>query len=173
MTAPHPLASAVSDLSDLLYRVAREWEAVEQEITDPDQRDALTVALSNGYPLGKDLNDLQAEVAEWAEHVGRVMDARPSVLDLVVAEISDDVRRVTTDLAKEQKGTPTDDAYRVWQNGGLSGEVGRLGGIFTPSVAAQIADLLQAIAGGDPGQIHHNADRFARAYRTARKASQT
>lgn len=173
MSPQHPILKTVQDLRDLLYRLAREWEAAEEEIEDLDAREALHLALSNGYPLGMDLDELVAAMDVYAEHVGQVMDNQPTVLQLVADELGEDVRRVTGDLAERNTDETADDAYRGWQNGGLGGEVGRIGGIFTPTVTSGLRMLMLAIDGGDPEQIQRNADRLARTYRLARRQSHT
>lgn len=172
MTTPHPIVQTVNNIRDLLYRLGREWEAAEEEIEDPDERDALHLALCAGYPLGRDIDDLVAELDSWSEHVEQVLAARPTVLQLVADEIGDDVRRVTDDLAGRNSDESPDDAYRGWQNGGLGGEPGRVGGIFTPTVASGLRTLLLAIDGGDAEQIQRNADWLARVFRHARRQSQ-
>lgn len=173
MKTPHPIVNTVQDLRDQIYRLAREWEAAEEEIEDLDAREALHLALSAGYPLGMDLDELVVELDTYAEHVEQVMSNQPTVLQLVADELGEDVRRVTEDAAERNADETADDAYRGWQNGGLGGEVGRVGGIFTPTVTSDLRMLMLAIDGGDPEQIQRNADRLARTYRHARRQSHT
>lgn len=170
-TTTHPLTELAGKLATVLHDLARAWAAAEEEIDDHDQQDALHNALSKGYPLGVDLDDAAAAAGEWAEHVEQVMNAQPTVLQLVADEIGKDVAAVNKTCAKD--GPDPDEAYRNWQNGGLSGEVGRFGGIFTPSLIANLGMLLLAIDNGDTDRIENSADQFARAYRSARVHSRT
>jgi hypothetical protein len=173
MKTPHPMVKTLQDIRDLLYRLAREWEATVEEIEDPDASEALNIALSDGYPFGRDIDELVAEADAYVEHVERVLDKLPTVLQLVASELAEDTKRVTDDVASRNAGETPDDAYRGWQNGGLGGEVGRVGGIFTPTVTTELRNLLLAIDGGDAELIQQNADRFSRTYRNARLHSHT
>jgi hypothetical protein len=121
MKAPDPLLKTVRDLRDLLYRMAREWEATVEEVDDPDASEALTIALSKGYPLGSDIDELVAAMDEWAEHVEQVLDTRPSALQLAAAEINADgpaaglTPRVTADLADLLRAVDAGDPGQIQQ----------------------------------------------------------
>ena len=173
MKTPHPIVATLEDIRDLVYRLGREWEATVEEIEDPDASEALTIALAKGYPLGKDINDLAAELDSYLDHVRQTLDNLPTVLQLVAAEIEEDNQKLAADLTERDKSKSTDEAYQDWQTGGLGGEPGRIGGIFTPTVTAQLSALLLAIDGGDTELIQKNADRLGRAYRSARRQSHT
>jgi hypothetical protein len=110
-------------------------------------------------------------MAEWSERVDRVMKNQPTVLQLVAQEIGEDVANVTADLAGREADKPADVAYRGWQNGMLGGQIGRFGGIFTPTVAGGLRDLLLAVDGGDASAVAKAADELARDFRVARRAS--
>lgn len=80
--ARHPIADIAAQISDLMYRLAREWEAAEEDVEDDARREALHQALSKGYPFGGDidypfggdLEEVAAATAEWAEHVQQTMN---------------------------------------------------------------------------------------------------
>ena len=167
----YSLPKIAAELADVLNRLSLAWDYAAEQIDDQLEQDALNVALSEGYPLGRDLAEAAAEAGEWVEHVEQVMSRPPAVLELVAKEITGDVQQVTADLAKEE--APTDEAYRKWQNGGLGGEVGRFGGVFTPGIAERVAALLLAVNSGDTTQINKSAERLARQYRVASRASRT
>ncbi len=168
-----PLAVAAQALADAFYALDREWNATMEQIEDPDESEALNRALCDSYPFGRSVEDLSAEVGEWAQTVADLMANRPTVIDLAVKEIGDDLDALTADLASGEAETPPNEAYRNWQNGGLGGEVGRVGGIFTPTVLKQLQTVLLAINTGHPGQVHSAAEQFAREFRVARGVSRS
>ena len=165
------LAQAAQDLADILYRVDREWTYLIEHIDDQDLQDAVRRALEDGFPLGKALEDASAEAAEWAERLAVLAGHMPSVLSLVAVELADDVDALVADAKKNRPGEDVDEVYRVWQNGGLGGVVGRIGGIFTPTVLSTLAALLQQIHHSDDGRVREAAIEFCRALRAARQAS--
>lgn len=170
MTDQHPLVKIAADLARGFQELGRAWETAEEAIDDDDDREALHQALCEKYPYRRDVDELAVEAAEWADHVEEVMARPPRVLQLVANEITADVEKVAEDLVKA--GTkPADDAYRSWQNGGLGGEVGRFGGVFTPSIAEQLAALLLAVHSGELQQITTSAEQLARGYRAASRNS--
>ncbi len=170
---PDPLAVAAQNLADAFSALDREWNATMEQIEDVDASEALNQALCEGFPLGRSIDDLAAETSVWAEKVAEVMANRPTVIELTAKELGDDIDKLSADLTASDAQVPTDVAYRRWQNGGLGGEPGRVGGIFTPTVLAHLKAVLLAVSDGHPQQIHRAADEFARAFRAARLTSRS
>lgn len=173
MPATAGVAVAARDLADILYRLDREWNAVLDGIADADQRDAMKRALEQGFPLGKNLPAASSEAAEWATRLYDLAGDLPSVLSLVADELADDVDALVTDAAKNQPGSDPNEVYRNWQNGGLSGVVGRVGGIFTPAVLSALALLIRKIHQDGDGTLRQAADEFGHVYRAARQVSES
>lgn len=165
---------AARTVADAVYRLSREWESLFEGIDDPDQQDAMRRALEHGFPFGKSLEDVEAEAGTWVEHLHTLASAAPSVLSLVAGQLADDVD-LLVDRAHKDARDRDRDADEVIQEiyNGIGGEVGRIAGIFTPTVVSALAALMQEIHHSGDGKITDVAAEFARAYRAARHTSRS
>ncbi len=91
------VTAALNEVADALYRLGREWEAAGELIQADDfaRYEAWVVAMEKaGYPLGRDIDELQAEVADYAERVIPIMAAHlPEPMAPAAATIRDQVGR--------------------------------------------------------------------------------
>src|SRR3954451_22193636 len=173
MTSSDPLVIAAQTLQDALYRVDRENDSVRSDIHSDDERDAFEKAIAQQFPFGLPLQEVSFKAQAWTEHCAGVMESRPTVFALVAEELDADADELVARANREQPGEDADKVYRQDQNGGLGGEPGRVGGIFTPTVLAQLAAVARAVDGGDIAQVREAFGEFCVDYRRARKNSRT
>ncbi len=167
------ITAAAQGLTDALYRLDREWQDLFDNIDDPDLQDAVRRALEEGFPLGKALEVASGEAAIWVDRLAALARNMPSVLALVAAELADDVDKVVAEAKKKDPDCNVDEWFQNWQNGGLGGVVGRVGGVFTPAVISALAALMQEIHLTGTGRIRQAAAEFAHVYRAARRLSRS
>lgn len=169
-TLTDPVAKAARDMVDVMYRLSREWEDAESRADQHDPsgatRSAIAVALSQGYPFGKSLDEVVATADEWASHVAEVMANPPGPLRGVAQDLREEVARLTGRLRSDDADTAPDVVYRRDQRGAMGGEHGDFAALLGPGAATALADLLDAVEiGGDPRQA---AEQVAARIREAR-----